>query len=169
MHKNTDSVHPRPRSEGDVADRRGAIIELVAHGSVGSQAELARLLEQRGHLCTQATLSRDLRALGIGKVPAAGGGAAYVLPAPPREVQDRRQSMWELEAFVREVKVVGNLVILRTPPGNANGVGRVLDNLGWDEVQGTISGDDTLLVITRSQPEGEALRARLATVTGRRF
>ena len=170
MHKDTDSAHPsRPRSDGDAAERRVAIVDVVASSPVGSQADLARLLERRGHRCTQATLSRDLRALRIGKVPATHGGYVYVLPAPPREVQDARQSMWELEAFVREVRVVGNLVVLRTPPGNANGVGRVLDNLGWDEVQGTICGDDTLLVITRSEAEGQALRRRLSELTGRRF
>lgn len=147
--------------------RRQAVVELVAEGNVGSQAELAALLAARSFCTTQATLSRDLKALGIGKVPAPGKGYVYVLPRAAAGGHEPARPTLEIEAFVREVRVVGNLVLVRTPPGNAQGVGRAIDNLGWAEVAGTVSGDDTILIVTAGTPQAEALRERLARVAGR--
>lgn len=150
------------------AARRQAVAELVAESGVQSQAELVRLLRQRGFRATQATVSRDLKSLGIGKRPA-GGTTIYALPAASRDVLDDRRLRLEIEAFVQEVKVVQNLALVRTPPGNANGVGRALDLLDWPEVEGTIAGDDTILVVTRSPARAARFRARLAELAGRRF
>src|SRR5688572_5731880 len=122
MNKNT--IGRTTRGDADAAARRQAVRDLVAKGVVGSQAELARLLADQGFNTTQATLSRDLKALRIGKVPADGQGYVYVLPSSP--VAEARNlglaTPLELEAFVREVRPVGNLVLVRTPPGNAQGV-----------------------------------------------
>jgi transcriptional regulator of arginine metabolism len=148
------------------AARRRAVAELVATGRIADQAELARRLSRRGFQVTQATLSRDLKSLGIGKVPSPAG-AAYVLPGPAREVLDDRQLKLEIEVFVHEVKVVGNLVLVRTPPGNAHGVARAIDLLGWPEVEGTIAGDDTILVVARTPARAARFRGRLAAL-GRR-
>ncbi len=130
---------------------------------------MARELRLRGFRVTQATLSRDLKSLGIGKAPAEGRSYAYVLPSPARELLDVGRMRLEVQAFVQEVRLVKNLVLIRTPPGNAHGVGRAIDLLGWSEVEGTISGDDTLLVVTRSPARAERFRARLAELAGRRF
>lgn len=157
------------RSDVDAVSRRRIIVELVSGASIGSQAELAKLLADRGVRATQATLSRDLKALGIGKIPLAGEGYAYVLPTSPRDVVDHSRNGMELEAFVQEVRLVGNLALVRTAPGNAHGVGRVIDSLGWDEVKGTVSGDDTVLVVTDSHVSAEAFRSNLSEYTGRSF
>lgn len=148
--------------------RRAAIVELVAERPVRSQAELARLLRQRGIQATQATLSRDLHSLGVGKVPSADG-SRYVLPGPSRDVIDARRRQIELETFVQSVRVVGNQVLVRTPPGNAHGVGRALDLLGWSEVAGTLAGDDTVLVIVETTAAARAFRRRLGALVGRSF
>ena len=152
----------------DTLSRRRAIADLVAAHRIASQSELARLLRQRGFRATQATLSRDLKALGVGKVPV-GGEACYVLPGPSRELLDRRTQEIEIQTFVQEVKVVHNLVLVRTPPGNANGVGRAIDLLGWREVAGTLAGDDTLLVVTGSRAQAQRFRKRLGELAGRSF
>jgi transcriptional regulator of arginine metabolism len=154
--------------EEDAVARRVAIVELVSDRPVRNQAELGRLLRQRGIRATQATLSRDLRSLGVGKVPAPDG-PRYVLPAPSRDVIDTRRRQIELETFVQAVRAVGNLVLVRTPPGNAHGVGRALDLLGWAEVAGTLAGDDTVLVVTETAAAGRAFRRRLASLVGRSF
>ena len=149
--------------------RRRTIVDLISSCSVSNQAQLGELLAERGYRATQATLSRDLKALGIGKVPAEGKGYVYVLPAPPRDVVDRSRNGREIETFVQDVRVVSNLVLVRTAPGNAHGVARTIDHLGWADVEGTISGDDTVLVVTDSPQRAGEFRQRLSELTGRRF
>jgi transcriptional regulator of arginine metabolism len=164
------NTHPRRLpTDASSSARRQAIAELIGAESIGSQSELARGLRRRGFRVTQATLSRDLKSLGIGKVPAEGAGYVYVLPGPARDTLDARRVRLELEAFVQEVKVVGNLALVRTPPGNAHGVGRALDLLGWPEVEGTLAGDDTVLIVTRSAQRAEKFRRHLAELSGRRL
>ncbi len=149
--------------------RRQALAELIAEEAVCSQAELVRLLRSRGFHATQATVSRDLKSLGIGKRAAGSGASVYATAVPAREVIDGRRLRLEIEAFVQDVKLVGNLVLVRTPPGNANGVGRALDLLDWPEVEGTIAGDDTILVVTRSAARAARFRMRLSALAGRRL
>lgn len=162
MNKHATSRQSRSRGAADRASarRRDAIVDLVRGREVASQSDLAGLLARRGFEVTQATLSRDLRSLGIGKRPGAGG-AFYVLPDDSREIVDARRREIEIESFVIEVRVVQNLVLVRTPPGNANGVGRAIDLYGWPEVAGTVAGDDTVLVVTATRSAAQRLRKRL--------
>lgn len=166
------NIHASPRRsrlDASAVARRQAIAGAVSTRHIHSQEELGRLLRQQGIRVTQATLSRDLRSLGIGKIPATEGSAYYVLPAPSRDVLDARRQRLEIEAFVHEVKLVRNLVLVRTPPGNAHGVARAIDLLGWPEVEGTVAGDDTVLVVTRSTDRAGRFRRRLAELAGRRL
>jgi len=165
---NKNAVRRVAGGEEDATSRRQAILELVGERSIGNQAELARLLARRGLHATQATLSRDLKALGVGKLPV-NGETVYVLPAPPREILDRRTQLLEIEALVRSVRPVGNLVVVRTPPGNAHGVARAIDLQEWDEVAGTLAGDDTILVITESPQAAQRFRRQLGEIAGRNF
>lgn len=166
---NSYSSAGRRGGEGDAIARRQAIAEVVSSERIGSQAELARRIRGRGYRVTQATLSRDLRALGIGKVPGQGESPAYVLRSPSREVLDSHRQRLEIQIFAQEVTLVGNLALVRTPPGNAHGVGRAIDLLAWPEVAGTVAGDDTILVVTRSPARARAFRGRMAELTGRTF
>jgi len=147
--------------------RRQAVAELVAREAVASQEELVRLLRARGFPATQATVSRDLKSLGIGKRASGSGPYVYATAAPGREMLDDRRLRLEIEAFVQEVKLVRNLALVRTPPGNANGVARAVDLFNWPEVAGTIAGDDTVLVVTRSAGEAARFRQRLSALAGR--
>ncbi len=164
------NIHAKPPAAGHDPDgiaRRQAIVELIGARPIRSQEELARLLRRRGHRATQATLSRDLRSLGIGKVPGGEGGARYVLPEPARDLLDEVRQRLEIGAFIQNVEVVGSLAVVRTPPGNAHGVGRALDLLGWPEIAGTIAGDDTILVVTRGARAARSFLRRLTRATGR--
>ena len=165
MHK---YANPKPGRKGAATvSRRQAVAELIAREPVGNQGELVRLLRAQGFPATQATVSRDLKSLGIGKRAPGGGPYVYATPAPGREVLDDRRLRLEIEAFVQEVKLVGNLALVRTPPGNANGVARAVDLFNWPEVAGTIAGDDTILVVTRSASQATRFRQRLSAFAGR--
>jgi transcriptional regulator of arginine metabolism len=166
------NIHASPRRarpEASAVARRQAIASAISARRIQSQEELGQVLRKQGIRVTQATLSRDLRSLGIGKIPGAEGNAYYVLPTPSRDTIDARRQRLEIEAFVHEVKLVKNLVLIRTPPGNAHGVGRAIDLLGWPEIEGTIAGDDTILVVTRSTTMADRFRRRLAELAGRRL
>lgn len=137
--------------------RQRAILEVVAREAVATQAELKGRLKARGFAADQATLSRDVRELGLVKTSDDGVHTRYALPeavAPP--VHARPAAI--LERLVRKAEASGNLLVLKTDPGEANPVGLALDRLGWPEIAGTVAGDDTLLVVVR---EGSSAR-RLA-------
>lgn len=165
------NIHaPRRASQDpDALARRQAIVEVVQALSIRSQQELADQLKHRGFQATQATLSRDLRNLGIGKVPGSDGTARYILPKTPHEVMDESQRRLEVGAYIQSVELIGNLALVRTPPGNAHGVGRVLDALGWPEIAGTVAGDDTILVVTRTAVAARSFRKKLSDITRRAY
>ena len=127
--------------------RLALVAQLLSGKRFSSQEELARALARSGVHVTQATLSRDLRSLGVGKRPHANGKAVYELPVPATETIDRERRLLDLKAFVNEVNVAQNLIVVKTPPGHAHGVGRAIDLAGFDHVVGTVAGDDTVLVI----------------------
>jgi transcriptional regulator of arginine metabolism len=165
---NTHAKRRPAAAEDDAVARRQVIVDLIAAHPIGSQAELVRRLAKRGHHVTQATLSRDLRSLGVGKVPL-NGVTRYVLPQPGREVLDAERRQLEIEAFVQDVRLVQNLALVRTPPGNAHGVARALDLMRWEEVEGTLAGDDTILIVTGSTAAAQRFRRRLSEAAGRDF
>jgi transcriptional regulator of arginine metabolism len=125
--------------------RQGAILELVKHGPVPNQDELRRELDKRGFHVTQATLSRDIRRLGLVKMP-----QGYVL-AQSAAAAGSRPAMLDLERlfreFVRDIREAQNLLVVKTSVGSAQPVAVAWDAESWPEVVGTLAGDDTILVI----------------------
>ena len=149
--------------------RLTVLARLVSEHRFGSQDALARAMAKEGLPVTQATLSRDLRSLGVGKRPGADGTPAYELPTPAVEAFDRARQRLDLTAFVNAVDVAQNLAVVRTPPGHANGVGRAIDLLGFGGMLGSIAGDDTLLVILKDAASARRLKKHLdglATAAG---
>ena len=142
--------------------RRLALLsQLLADRRFHSQDELGRALARAGAPVTQATLSRDLRSLGVGKRPVAAGRGAYQLPGPATEMLDRQRQQLDLRAFVNDVRVAQNLVVIKTPPGHANGVGRAIDLLEFPGTLGSVAGDDTLLVVMSAGPAAKKLKRHL--------
>ena len=129
--------------------RLTVLARLLSERRFRDQDTLGRAMAREGLAVTQATLSRDLRSLGVGKRPGADGHAAYELPTPAAEAYDRARQRLDLTAFVNAVDVAQNLVLVRTPPGHANGVGRAIDLLGFAGMLGSVAGDDTLLVVMK--------------------
>lgn len=140
------------------------LARLLSGKPFHSQEALARALAAEGHPVTQATLSRDLRSLGVGKRPDAEGRPAYVLPSPAAETLDRERQWLDLKTFVNEIRIAQNLVVVRTPPGHANGVGRALDMAEFEDVVGTVAGDDTVLIVMPDARGAQRLKRRLESI-----
>ena len=137
------------------------VAQLLSGKRFSSQEELARALARSGVSVTQATLSRDLRSLGVLKRPDASGKTVYELPSPAGETFDRDRQLLDLKAFVNQVRVAQNLVVVRTPPGHANGVGRAIDLAEFEGVMGSVAGDDTVLVVMESSAAARRLMRHL--------
>lgn len=141
--------------------RLAVIARILAGRRLGSQEELARALAREGIEVTQATLSRDLRSLGVGKRPGPDGRPVYEMPGPATETMDRERQMLDLRAFVNEVRIARNLVVVRTPPGHANGVARAIDLESFDGLVGSVAGDDTVLAIMQDGAAARRFRRHL--------
>ncbi|MBT9283298.1 MAG: arginine repressor [Hydrogenibacillus schlegelii] len=123
---------------------------LVSERVIETQEELVELLRREGFRVTQATVSRDIKALGLVKVPTPEGRYRYALSgADRRSASADKLRRLMLEAFLT-VEPAENLLVLKTLPGNANAFGAVIDDLGHPELVGTVCGDDTCLLVCRS-------------------
>jgi transcriptional regulator of arginine metabolism len=150
----------------DGARRRAIIAEIVRSRPVHSQAELRRLLRERGWAAAQPTLSRDVRELGLAKTPRGyvlpeAAGAQFA-PAPRREARLAQA----LRGFALSVQAAGTLVVVRTPPAAAHPVARAIDEAPLPEAVGTIAGDDTVFIATPSERAARALARRLTRALG---
>ena len=155
-----------PTSPTTRTARLAQITALVARSAVRSQAELAALLAEHGVAVTQATLSRDLEDIGAVKVRGSDGSLVYAVDAESSPLAEERMRR-VLSDLLVSADSSANLAVLRTPPGGAHLVGSALDRAGLPEVLGTVAGDDTVLVITRSSTGGAALVRRLVKLADR--
>ena len=146
-------------------ERQRLIASVVGRRRVGSQHELQGALRKAGCEVTQATISRDIRELGLAKVGTPDGGSHYSAPLEgPPSIRPHLEQL--LPAMLVAVDGVGPLLVLKTPAGAAQALGVALDGAGWSEVIGTISGDDAVLVITRSERARRAVQTRLEELAG---
>ncbi|HKA25218.1 MAG TPA: arginine repressor [Candidatus Eisenbacteria bacterium] len=146
--------------------RLNVLTHVLHSGRYGSQHELVRALAKAGSPVTQATLSRDLRSLGVVKRPGSNGGSVYELPQPASESLDRQRQLLDLRTFVNEVRVASNLVVIRTPPGHANAVARAVDLMQYPGFVGSVAGDDTMLVVMSGTGAARKLKRHLDSLSG---
>jgi len=125
-----------------------AIEKIIAGDSISSQEVIIKKLKGKGMVCTQATLSRDLRQLGVSRVPDGKGGYKYALTEIPNQSTPKELNLNILPVISDMVEAKG-LMIIKTIPGNANATAYYIDNAGRYEIAGTIAGDDTILIIPR--------------------
>jgi transcriptional regulator of arginine metabolism len=137
--------------------RQRAILELLKHGPLASQDELQRALRKRGFRVGQATLSRDVHDLRLGKtaegyaLPQGDGSADPALPPVSHLVRE----------FVLEVRPAQNLLVIKTSVGSAQPVAAALDEESWPEAVGTIAGDDTILMVCPDKEDAKKLASRV--------
>ncbi len=124
------------------------IEEIIAEEHITTQEELLKMLHHKGISCTQATLSRNLRQLGVGRIPDGRGGYMYSLPDRQPAPAGAALKM-NLVPVIRDIIEANGLLVIKTIPGNASNTAFFIDGASRYEIAGTIAGDDTILVIPR--------------------
>ncbi len=139
--------------------RQAAIRAILEDRPAAGQKDLAAELWKRGLRTTQATISRDLRELGLAKARVETGGYAYTArPSghPPAAAVEKNLTVM-FRTVVTGVKDTSCLVLIKTRPGHAAGVASLLDSLDRPGILGTVAGDDTVLVVADTDPRRRAL------------
>ncbi|AIE60672.1 transcriptional regulator AhrC/ArgR [Bacillus methanolicus] len=135
------------------------IREIIANHDIETQDELVDQLKKAGFNVTQATVSRDIKELHLVKVPLMDGRYKYSLPADQRFNPLQKLKRALMDAFVK-IDSAGHLLVMKTLPGNAMAIGALIDNLDWEDILGTICGDDTILIICRTPEDTEIVSNR---------
>lgn len=143
------------------SDRHEKTLELISNENISTQSELTRRLNDCGFNVTQATVSRDLQEMRIIKVLLSDGTYKY---APSKDgdisIGDKLESI--LNHCLANVDYANNIVVLKTMSGAAQAVGYALDSFVWDEIVGTICGDDTIMIVVRNEKSAKQLCSKLA-------
>ena len=140
--------------------RHEKIKELIRQYDIDTQEELAARLNEAGFKVTQATVSRDIRALKMTKVADGEGRSRYaILQELPSGLGDKYTRV--LHDALLTIDQGQNLVVIRTVPGMAMGVAAALDALEWEEILGCIAGDDTVMCAARTTEEASGVVKRL--------
>lgn len=146
------------------ASRLILIEKIVSEKNIISQEELLRMMEGTGVKCTQATLSRDLRQLGISRGFDGKGGYRYMLPGKKAQTAETIPGH-ESEA-VTGITWARGMMLIHTHPGFASAVALKIDRAGRYEIAGTVAGDDTILLIPRDNISNEAVEECLSLIFG---
>jgi transcriptional regulator of arginine metabolism len=146
--------------------RQAAIVEVVEHEAIHSQDLLGRRLRARGFDVTQATLSRDIKELGLVKRASDGAYQQAGVENGARPEQSEAALRRTSREFLRSFEQVQQLLVLKTGVGQAQILAVALDRAGLPEIVGTIAGDDTILVITREPRQASAIVRQLEEWTG---
>lgn len=131
------------------SSRQTAILSLVEQQDIKTQEELAKKLRERGISVTQATVSRDIKELRLLKVMSEGGGYKYATADRAEHGISERFVRMFVDSVI-SINYSGNIVVIRTLAGSANVAGEAIDNMRWSEILGTLSGDNTIFVVTRT-------------------
>jgi len=136
-------------------ERRLVILNLLRKNAIERQSELVELLRVSGYPATQSSVSRDLKDMGAVKLK-----NGYSLPED--DANDNGDSLQQIAEFVRDIRAAGaNLLVVTTAIGAAQRVALTLDRIGWPEIIGTLSGDDTIFIATATAGQQRRLRVRL--------
>jgi transcriptional regulator of arginine metabolism len=147
-------------------ERQNAILELIGTREIGSQEELRQLLHKKGWDVTQSTLSRDLRDLRVARVPTADG-LRYTVSDPGADDGSRAPLAAILPQLFLRLDGVGHMIVLKTVIGGAQPIASALDAEASNDILGTIAGDDTILMICRSEQARERVAKRLTSLARR--
>lgn len=132
--------------------RHRKILELISKNEVTTQEELASLLIDNNYIVTQATVSRDIRELGLTKMSVDGGPQRYVaIQNNEKNINDKLLEI--LRAGYVSMDVAQNILVIKTVSGMAMAVAAALDALKWNEIVGCIAGDDTIMCAIRTNED----------------
>jgi transcriptional regulator of arginine metabolism len=156
-------MHDRSRTVGK-SERQRLIASIVTRRRIGTQFELLAALASAGCEVTQATVSRDIRELGLEKAHDPLGRPRYALPQGGRRADPREALSTILRQFGRHATAAQNIVVLHSELGSAPAIARALDRIEHPAIVGTLAGDDTCLVIARDAGEAVSLAEELGAM-----
>jgi transcriptional regulator of arginine metabolism len=148
------------------AERQRLIASLVTRKRIGTQHELLSALEGAGCRVTQATVSRDIRDLGLEKARDTLGHPRFVLPHRGERSEPRESLGAILGGFGHRAVAAANIVVIQSELGSAPAIARALDRLAHPRIVGTLAGDDTCLVIAADAADARVLARELADLIG---
>jgi len=138
--------------------RHNAILELIEKQEIETQEELAELLIKEGYNVTQATISRDIKALRLVKTVASTGAYKYSKGRSKKAEDDSKNIIVQSTVSVNYAQ---NIVVLKTHSGMANGVAAIIDSMNIPEILGTVAGDDTVICIAKTEQEALGFTAKI--------
>lgn len=140
--------------------RQIKIREIITSNDIETQEELVQKLRENNFDVTQATVSRDIKELQLFKVPKADGTYIYSMPEDRRYHTLEKLGRYLMDSFVK-LDYQDSLIVLKTLPGNAQSIGAIIDQLEWEEIIGTICGDDTCLIICRGEEARDSVKEKI--------
>lgn len=143
--------------------RHAKIVELIGQYDVETQEELAELLNREGFQVTQATVSRDIRDLKLTKVQTEKGKQKYVV-LQPEENQISEKYRRVLRDGFSSMDMAQNILVIKTVSGMAMAVCAAIDSLKWNEVVGSIAGDDTIMCVIRSTDDAVKIMDKISKI-----
>lgn len=145
--------------------RQMQILKLINNNIIETQDDLARMLKETGFAATQATISRDIKELGLVKMPIGGNRQKYV-----REYGDRSVSNDKLVSLFRHavasISYAQNIVVIKTMSGSANIAGMMIDRLENPDILGSVAGDDTVMAVTKTENAAKLITDELSEMLG---
>lgn len=146
--------------------RHSMILEIIEAKDIETQEELAEELKRRGVKVTQATVSRDIKELRLLKVLAENGGYKYATVERAEKGMNER-FIRILAESVMSIEYANNLIVIKTLSASAAAAAEAIDSLKWPEVLGSVAGDNTILIIVRSEDAVELVLSRFNTLLKR--
>lgn len=146
--------------------RQKKILEIIKKERVETQEDLAAALKRDGINVTQATISRDIKELGLIKVPGDNNAFRYAVPGEAALVRSNERLKRVFLEHVLGLDYSENLIVIKTHPGGAQTVASAIDQAGWSEVIGTVGGDDTILVVVKPKSAVKAVMERFNRLCG---
>ncbi|MFD1672799.1 arginine repressor [Agrilactobacillus yilanensis] len=142
------------------AERQHLIKQLIREHEVQRQQDFVRLLNDKGFDVTQATISRDIKAMELIKVPASHGGYRYSLPVERQMDVDKKLSRSLKDAFVSLTRQ-HELLFLKTLPGSAAAISSLIYQMHFSELFGNIGDDDSIFIVAKNETSAEALQKKI--------
>ena len=156
--KTTDRV---PKAERVAkAERQDAILRAIEENHIDTQEQLAEALRQAGMQVTQATMSRDIRELGLSKIALGNGNSRYATLVRTDDVEKNERLGRIFAESVLSVAQADNLIIIKTLSGSGSAAAELIDSLPWPEIVGTLAGDNTIFVAVQSREKVHAVIQR---------
>ena len=143
--------------------RQTAILGIIEKHDIETQEELANRLSEIGIKVTQATVSRDIKELRLFKVLSAGGGYKYAMADKAEHGVSERFVRMFVDS-VLSITYANNIIIIKTLSGSANVAGEAIDSMRWQEILGTLSGDNTIMVVVRNTDEVPSVVAKFQEI-----